>query len=68
MEHIYTVREVAEVLRTNRNFVYNEIKRGRITTVKIGAIKVRERDLEKYLDRVVEERLAGEAPVLSFCD
>lgn len=68
MEHIYTVGEVAEILRTNRNFVYNEIKRGRITTVKIGTIKVRERDLEKYLDKLVEESLAGEMPVLSFDD
>ena len=67
MEHIYTVNEVAELLRTNRNYVYNEIKRGKLTAVKIGAIKIRERDLDRYLDNLVDEKvLKGEAPVLKY--
>ena len=67
MEHIYTIPEVAELLRTNRNYVYNEIKKGRLTAVRIGTMKVRERDLDKYLDKLVDEQLLrGEEPVLQF--
>jgi len=67
MEHIYTIPEVAELLRTNRNYVYNEIKKGRLTAVRIGTMKVRERDLDKYLDKLVDEQLLrGEEPVLQY--
>jgi len=67
MEHIYTVNEVAELLRTNRNFVYNEIRKGKLNAVKIGTTKVRERDLDKYLDKLVDENLLrGETPALKY--
>lgn len=67
MEHIYTIPEVAELLRTNRNYVYNEIKKGRLIAVRIGTMKVRECDLDKYLDKLVDEQLLrGEEPVLQY--
>ena len=38
---LYTVSEVAKMLKVNRNFVYNEIKKGNLEAVKIGSIKIR---------------------------
>ena len=67
MEHIYTIPEVAELLRTNRNYVYNEIKKGRLIAIRIGTMKVRENDLNKYLDKLVDEQLLrGEEPSLQY--
>lgn len=52
MEHIYTIKEVAELLKTNRNMVYKEISAGRLASIKIGTLKVREKDLTEYLDKL----------------
>lgn len=48
---VYTVSEVANLLKVNRNFVYDEIKKGELKAVKIGSLKVRRTDLEDYLTR-----------------
>lgn len=48
-EPIYTVKEAAKLLRTNTNFVYDEIRRGNLPGLKIGSMKVRGTDLEKYI-------------------
>lgn len=62
-EPIYTVSEAAKLLRTNKNFVYDEIRRGNLPGLKIGSMKVRGADLEKYIqsypiaDLVEEERI-----------
>ena len=47
---LLTVREVAELLKVNRNHVYNAIKRGELKSVNIGSIKVRRTDLETYIE------------------
>ena len=46
---LLTVREVAELLKVNRNFVYKMIADGELQSVKIGSIKVRRNDLEEYV-------------------
>lgn len=46
---LLTVREVAELLKVNRNFVYSAIKKGELNSVNIGSIKVRRTDLEEYV-------------------
>ena len=46
---LLTVREVAELLKVNRNFVYSAIKNGELNAVNIGSIKVRKTDLESYV-------------------
>lgn len=46
---LLTVREVAELLKVNRNFVYKVIADGELPSVKIGSIKVRKTDLELYV-------------------
>ncbi len=46
---LYTVAEVATLLKTNPNFVYNLIKSGRLSALKLGSIKIRKISLEKFL-------------------
>ena len=46
---LLTVREVAEMLKVNRNFVYKLIADGELPSVKIGSIKVKKTELEAYV-------------------
>ena len=46
---MYTVREVAEKLKVNRNYIYDVINKGELKAVKIGSIKVRKIDLENFI-------------------
>ena len=47
---LYTVTEVAKMLKVNRNFVYKIINDGELEAVKIGSIKVREEALNQYVN------------------
>ena len=47
---LYTVSEVAKMLKVNRNIVYDEIKKGNLEAVKIGSIKIRKDKLEEYVN------------------
>ena len=47
---LLTVREVAELLKVNKNYVYNVIKRGELKSVNIGSIKVKRKELEEYIE------------------
>lgn len=46
---LYTVSEVAKMLKVNRNFVYKLIKDGELEAVKIGSIKIRREALDRYI-------------------
>ena len=46
---LYTVSEVAKMLKVNRNFVYKLIKDGELEAVKIGSIKIRREVLDRYI-------------------
>ena len=48
---LYTVTEVAKLLKVNRNFVYNLINNGELEAVRIGSIKVRKEALNRYVER-----------------
>lgn len=50
---LYTVSEVAKLLRVNRNFVYNLINKGELEAVRVGSIKITEDALKQYLERKV---------------
>lgn len=50
MENIYTIKEVSKILKVNSNFVYNEIKNGKIKAMKIGSLKILESELMKYIN------------------
>ena len=47
---LYTVTEVAKLLKVNRNFVYKIINDGELEAVKIGSIKVRKEALNRYIE------------------
>lgn len=48
---LLTVRETAEILKTNRNYVYNLIKEKRLPAKRIGSIKIRKEDLDDFIKR-----------------
>lgn len=48
-EMLYTVEEVAEILKTNINYVYSLRKAGLLRFLKIGRLKCRKSTLEAFL-------------------
>jgi len=47
---IYTIKEVAQVLRMNTNSVYSLISSGQLQALNLGAMKVRGKDLENFIN------------------
>lgn len=47
---LYTVKETAEILKTNPNYVYDLIKRGLLPALKLGSLKIRQESLYKFLE------------------
>ena len=50
-EMLYTVQEVAEILKTNVSYVYKLHNAGLIKFMKIGRLKCRKSTLEEFLSR-----------------
>ena len=50
MMPLYTVAEVSKLLKVNRNFVYDLIRKGELEAVRIGSIKVRKDAVERYVE------------------
>ncbi len=50
-EMLYTVPEVAEILKTNVQYVYRLEKAGLLTFLKIGRYKCRKSTLEQFLEK-----------------
>ena len=50
---LYTVSEVAKLLKVNKNFVYKIINNGELEAVRIGSIKVKREALDRYIERKV---------------
>ncbi len=50
---VYTVEELAEKLGTSKNYVYNLRKAGLLKFMKLGRWKVREQDVEEFLEWAV---------------
>lgn len=48
---LYTVKEVAELLKTNVDYVHKLRKAGLLPFLKIGQYKVRKQALELFLER-----------------
>ena len=46
---IYTVKDVATILHTSPNYVYELIENGFLPAIKLGSIKVLKTTLEKFL-------------------
>ena len=50
-EMVYTVKEVSEILRCGRNYVYKLIESGQLRCMKLGSIKIRKSTLEEFLTK-----------------
>lgn len=50
-EMLYTVPEVAEILKTNVDYVYKLQRSGLLKFVKIGRLKCRKTTLEEFLEK-----------------
>ena len=48
---LYTVSEVADILKTNKGYVYKLHKAGLLKFMKIGSMKVRRSTLEAFLEK-----------------
>ncbi len=46
---LYTVKEIAGIIHSNTNYVYDLIRRGFLPAMKLGSYKVRAEALEKFL-------------------
>lgn len=56
---LLSVSEVAKILKVNRNFVYKIINNGELEAVKIGSIKVRKEELNRYVNNNIITTSAG---------
>lgn len=50
-EMLYTVNEVAKILKTNTNYVYDLKKAGLLRFLKLGSLKCRKSTLEAFLEK-----------------
>lgn len=50
---ILTVKEVAQILYTNKSYVYKLISNGLLSYIMLGSIKVREAALDEFLKRSI---------------
>lgn len=46
---IYTVQEVARLLHSSPNYIYDLINKGYLPAIKLGSMKVLKSSLEKFL-------------------
>ena len=46
---IYTVQEVARLLHSSPNYIYELISKGYLPAIKLGSIRVLKSSLEKFL-------------------
>lgn len=46
---LYTVKETSKLLKTNTDYVYALIKKGKLKCLKLGSYKIRKSALEEFL-------------------
>lgn len=46
---LLTIKEAATRLKVNKNTVYNLIKAGHITALKLGALKIVDKELDRFI-------------------
>ncbi len=47
---IYTVQEVAKILHSSPNYIYQLINKGYLPAIKLGSIKILKSSLESFLE------------------
>lgn len=50
-EVLYTVHEVAELIKSNGSYVYRLINSGALPALKLGSMKVRKQALHDFLEK-----------------
>lgn len=65
---VYTVPEVAELLKTSQGLVYRLIKAKLLPSIKIGSIKVRRSRLLEFLEQYEDCDLSNPEKVVSISD
>lgn len=50
-EPLYTVKEVAKILKTNPNAVYALVKNKQLPGLQLGSTKIRGSDLERFVEK-----------------
>ena len=50
-EPLYTVKEVAKILKTNSDVVYGLIKEQQLPGLKLGSMRIRGSDLERFIEK-----------------
>lgn len=48
---LYTVKEVAKIIKTSPPYVYSLIKSNKLPSLKLGSLKIRKTTLEKFLEQ-----------------
>lgn len=56
-EPLYTVKETSKILRTNPSAVYELINRNKLPALRLGMIKIRGSDLEKFIETFPTENM-----------
>ena len=46
---VYTVKEVAKLLHSSPNYIYDLINKGYLPAIKLGSVKVLKSSLERFL-------------------
>lgn len=67
-EMLYTVNEVAKILKTNVNYVYELRKAGLLRFMKLGSLKCRKSTLEKFLEKNDGKDLTNPYDIKDFDD
>ncbi|MDK8641305.1 helix-turn-helix domain-containing protein [Niallia taxi] len=50
-EVIYTVKETAELLKCNKNYVYSLLRKGHLKCLKLGQLKIPAYEIDDFLRR-----------------
>jgi len=50
MQKLYTIQEVADILKVSKKSVYRYIKSGKLEATKIGQWRIKEEDLNKLIN------------------
>lgn len=48
---LYTVKEVSKLLKVNTDSVYDLIKKRQLPALRLGAMKIRGTDLERFIEK-----------------
>lgn len=48
-DYVFTVAETAKILKTNKNYIYDLIRKKHISALKLGSLKITKDEIERFL-------------------